>query len=374
MKFNFFHLMPYPDYDKLPHEWPVSTHGIDSTRIQALYNEYIDEMVDAENYGFDWVGCNEHHFSPYGLMSNPNLIAGALARQTSKAKIAIVGNLLPLLNPVRVAEEYAMIDVMSGGRLIAGFLRGIPHEYIAYNIPPSESRSRLREATELIIKCWTEDEPFGWEGEHYQFPAISIWPKPIQKPHPRILMSASNAESAEFVAKMRAIMGITLIQDLSIAKAAVENFKRTASSYGWEPTPDDILVGQQICIADTDEEARHHMAAAQTYFHQTLMRPQRSAQQLVLGQSRYYTEADAGENFQKRLATLRGRTVEEQIEAGSIICGSPQSVIKQIKRLRQELDCGLLNLTIKVGNMPGSVVRRGMELFRDRVAPEVAGL
>ncbi|CDZ33314.1 Luciferase-like, subgroup [Neorhizobium galegae bv. officinalis] len=374
MKFNFFHLMPYPDYDKLPHEWPVSTHGIDSTRIQALYNEYIDEMVDAENYGFDWVGCNEHHFSPYGLMSNPNLIAGALARQTSKAKIAIVGNLLPLLNPVRVAEEYAMIDVMSGGRLIAGFLRGIPHEYIAYNIPPSESRSRLREATELIIKCWTEDEPFGWEGEHYQFPAISIWPKPIQKPHPRILMSASNAESAEFVAKMRAIMGITLIQDLSIAKAAVENFKKTARSYGWEPTPDDILVGQQICIADTDEEARHHMAAAQTYFHQTLMRPQRSAQQLVLGQSRYYTEADAGEKFQKRLATLRGRTVEEQIEAGSIICGSPQSVIKQIKRLRQELDCGLLNLTIKVGNMPGSVVRRGMELFRDHVAPEVAGL
>ncbi|CDZ56765.1 LLM class flavin-dependent oxidoreductase [Neorhizobium galegae] len=374
MKFNFFHLMPYPDYDKLPHEWPVSTHGIDSTRIQALYNEYLDEMVDAENYGFDWVGCNEHHFSPYGLMSNPNLIAGALARQTSKAKIAIVGNLLPLLNPVRVAEEYAMIDVMSGGRLVAGFLRGIPHEYIAYNIPPSESRSRLREATELIIKCWTEDEPFGWEGEHYQFPTISIWPKPIQKPHPRILMSASNAESAEFVAKMRAIMGITLIQDLSIAKAAIENFKKTARSYGWEPTPDDILVGQQICIADTDEEAKHHMAAAQTYFHQTLMRPQRSAQQLVLGQSRYYTEADAGENFQKRLATLRGRTVEEQIEAGSIICGSPQSVIRQIKRLRQELDCGLLNLTIKVGNMPGSVVRRGMELFRDRVAPEVAGL
>ncbi|WP_117193223.1 LLM class flavin-dependent oxidoreductase [Rhizobium terrae] len=374
MKFNFFHLMPYPDYDKLPHEWPVSTHGIDSRRIQGLYNEYIDEMVDAENYGFDWVGCNEHHYSPYGLMSNPNLIAGALARQTSKAKIAIVGNLLPLLNPIRVAEEYAMIDVMSGGRLIAGFLRGIPHEYIAYNIPPSESRSRLREAAELIIKAWTEDEPFGWEGEHYQFPAVSIWPKPIQKPHPRILMSASNAESAEFVAKMRAIMGITLIQNIGAAKDAVDYFKKTARSYGWEPTPDDILVGQQICIADTDEEAKHHMASAQTYFHQTLMRPQRSAQQLVLGQSRYYTEADAGENFQKRLATLRGRTVDEQIEAGSIICGSPESVVKQIRRLRQELDCGLLNLTIKVGNMPGSVVRRGMELFRDRVAPEVASL
>lgn len=374
MKFNFFHLMPFPDYDKVPHEWPVSTHGIDSHRIHDLYKEYVGEMADAENYGFDWVGCNEHHYSPYGLMSNPNLVASALAMQTKNARIAVVGNLLPLLNPVRVAEEYAMIDVMSGGRLVAGFLRGIPHEYIAYNIPPSESRSRLREATELIIKAWTEDEPFGWEGEHYQFPAVSIWPKPIQKPHPRILMSASNEESAEFVAKMRAIMGVTLIQDLGAAKKAIDYFKTTARKYGWEPTPDDILVGQQICIADTDEEARHHMASAQAYFHQTLMRPNRTAQQLVLQQSRYYTESNAGENFQKRLATLRGRTVEEQIEAGSIICGGPESVIAQIKRLRGELGCGLLNLTVKVGNMPTSVVRRGMELFRDRIAPEVAGL
>lgn len=374
MKFNFFHLMPYPDYDQVPHEWPVSTHGIDSNRIQGLYREYIDQMAEAENHGFDWVGCNEHHYSPYGLMANPNLVASGLATRTNSAKIAVVGNLLPLLNPIRVAEEYAMIDVMSGGRLIAGFLRGIPHEYIAYNISPDESRSRLREATELIIKCWTEDEPFGWEGEHYQYPAVSIWPKPIQKPHPRILMSASNEESAEFVAKMRAIMGITLIQNLDAAKSAVKHFKTVSRGYGWDPTPDDILVGQQFCLCDTDDEAREHMQAAQTYFHQTLMRPQRNAQQLVLQQSRYYTGSDVGENFQKRLATLRSRSVDEQIEAGSIICGGPDSVVKQITRLRDELGCGIINLTVKVGNLPDGVVRRGMELFRDKVAPRVSGL
>lgn len=374
MKFNFFHLMPYPDYDKEPHEWPVSTAGIDSERVTELYRTYVEEMAEAENHGFDWVGCNEHHYSPYGLMANPNLVASALALRTRKARIAVVGNLLPLLNPIRVAEEYAMIDVMSGGRLVAGFLRGIPHEYIAYNIAPGESRSRLREAAELIVKAWTEDEPFGWEGEHYQFPAVSIWPKPIQKPHPRILMSASNAESAEFVAKMRAIMGVTLIRDIGSAREAIDHFRKVARFHGWEPTPDDILVGQQFCVAETDEEAREHMAAAQAYFHQTLMRPQHSAQQLVLQQSRYYTGSDVGESFQKRLATLRSRTVDEQIEAGSIICGSPESVVKQIKRLRDELGCGIINLTVKVGNMPTHVLRRGMELFRDRIAPHVAGL
>ncbi len=374
MKFNFFHLMPYPDFDREPHEWPVSTQGIDSTRITGLYRTYVDQLVEAETSGFDWIGCNEHHYSPYGLNPNPNLIASALAMRTDRAKIAVMGNLLPLLNPVRVAEEYAMIDVMSGGRLIAGFLRGIPHEYIGYNVPPDESRSRLREATELILKCWTEDEPFGWEGEHYQFPAVSIWPKPVQKPHPRILMSASNAESAEFVAKMRAIMGITLIQNLDAAREAITHFRKVSNGYGWDPTPDDILVGQQFCLCDTDAEAHAVMASAQDYFHQTLMRPQRSAQQLVLQQSRYYTGADIGENFQKRLATLRARTVQEQIDAGSIICGGPDSVVRQIRRLKDELGCGIINLTMKVGNMPDSVVSRGMTLFRERVAPQVAAL
>jgi alkanesulfonate monooxygenase SsuD/methylene tetrahydromethanopterin reductase-like flavin-dependent oxidoreductase (luciferase family) len=103
------------------------------------------------------------------------------------------------------------------------------------------------------------------------------------------------------------------------------------------------------------------------------MRPQRTAQQLVLQQSRYYTREDVAENFQKRLATLRGRTVEEQIDAGSIICGGPESVIRQIRRLRDEIGCGVINLTAKVGNLPDAVVRRGMELFRERVVPELGG-
>ena len=110
-------------------------------------------MAFAEQCGFDWVGCNEHHFSPYGLMANCNLIGAALSQRTSTIKLAMLGNLIPLLNPIRVAEEYAMIDVMSGGRLIAGMIRGVPHEYIAYNIVPDESRERLREAAALIVKA-----------------------------------------------------------------------------------------------------------------------------------------------------------------------------------------------------------------------------
>jgi len=180
MKFSYFHLMPWTDLTEAPAQWPAGNAAFVPKRGKELYDNSIHTMAFAEQCGFDWVGCNEHHFSPYGLMANCNLIGAALSQRTSTIKLAMLGNLIPLLNPVRVAEEYAMLDVMSGGRLVAGMIRGVPHEYIAYNVVPDESRERLREAAALIVKCWTEPEPFGWEGEFYQYPSISIWPKPMQ--------------------------------------------------------------------------------------------------------------------------------------------------------------------------------------------------
>ena len=137
MKFCFFHLMPFTGVKEVTPEWPTPNRMFDPARAHELYRDYVDTMVYAERCGFDWVGCNEHHFSPYGLMANCNLIGGALVYPTKKIRIAMMGNLVPLNNPVRVAEEYAMLDCMSGGRLVAGLMRGIPHEYIAYNIPPA---------------------------------------------------------------------------------------------------------------------------------------------------------------------------------------------------------------------------------------------
>lgn len=374
MKFNFFHLMPWPDYPREPEEWPVSNKEFDPERGRQLYADYIDCMAYAEQCGFDSIGCNEHHFSPYGLMSNPNLIGAALVYRTKRVKLALLGNLVPLLNPIRVAEEYAMLDVMSGGRVLAGMMRGIPHEYIAYNVPPSESRERLREAVALIIKAWTEPEPFGWEGQFYQFPSVSIWPKPYQKPYPRLLMSGTNEESAEFVAQHGAKLGIVLIADLSIARGNIDFYYKVARSCGWEPTPDDVLIGHHTCIADTDEEAREHMRKALDYFHHILMRPQRSAQQLVIQKTRYYQKEGSSEKFEARLATLRGRSLEDQIESGSVYCGRPETVVEQIKRVHRVLGHGTEQFTMKVGNMPDAVVRRGMELFRDRVQPALKDL
>ena len=323
MLFNYFHLMPWTYCDEPPTTWPVSNKTFDPAKAQALYRTYVDDMAYAEDCGFDWVGCNEHHFSPYGLMSNCNLIGSVLAHRTGKIKLGMLGNLVPLLNPVRVAEEYAMLDVMSGGRLIAGFMRGIPHEYRAYNVNPDESMGRLDEAARLIVKCWTSDEPFRWEGKFYNYPSVSIWPRPMQRPHPPLLMSAATAESAAFAAKHKAIMGMTLIADLDVACANIELYKRECRAHGWEPGVQHILTGHQTVIAETDSEALEIMRGGLDYFHRVLMRPQREVQTEVLNKTGYYGEQNSKQYFDKRLATLRERTLEEQIDAGTVLCGSP---------------------------------------------------
>jgi alkanesulfonate monooxygenase SsuD/methylene tetrahydromethanopterin reductase-like flavin-dependent oxidoreductase (luciferase family) len=372
-RFCFFHLMPYAELDESSDDWPISNEPFDPARGTQLYQTYIEQMAFAEECGFDWVGCNEHHFSPYGLMSNPNLIGAVLAQRTKRARLAMLGNLVPLLNPVRVAEEYAMLDVLSGGRLIAGFMRGIAHEYAAYNVPPDDSWSRLREAYELIVKAWTEPEPFRWEGEHYQFRSVSIWPRPVQRPHPRILMSGGSVDSAEFAAKKRAIMGIVQLENLEVARANADVYREAARSAGWEPQPEDVLVGLHTCIAETDEEAHELLSRAEAYFYSVLSGGPRTAQRIILQKTRYHGERAAKYQAERR-ARLKAMTLDDRIDAGTVLCGSPKTVVDQIRRVTDAVGNGVFNVNFKIGRMPNEAVTRGMQLFRDQVLPEVRDL
>lgn len=267
-----------------------------------------------------------------------------------------------------------MLDCMSGGRLIAGLMRGIPHEYIAYNIPPDESWERQREGIALIVRAWTEPEPFGWEGKHFHFRQVSIWPKPLQKPHPPLVISASSLESARFAGEMKATMGMVLISDLALAKECISVYRDAARASGWQPRPENILIGMHTCIAETDEAAKNALSAAKRYFDQVLMGGPRSAGRLVLQKTRYYQDQANAGRMQQRLQKREAATLEEQIAGGMVFCGSPESVVRQMRRVHAELGNGVFNLTMQVGNLPDAVVRRGMELFHDRVLPEVRDL
>ncbi len=373
-KFSFFHLMPWTELDQSSDDWPIPNESFDAVKATDLYRTYVDEMAFAEECGFDWIGCNEHHYSPYGLMANCNLVGAALAQKTSRVRLAMLGNLIPLLNPVRVAEEYAMLDVMSGGRLVAGFMRGIAHEYAAYNVVPDDSWDRFKEASELIVRAWTEPQPFRWEGQHYQFRSVSIWPRPRQQPHPTVLMSGGSEPSAQFAAESHAMMGIVQLDTLERARESVDVYRQAAREHGWEPGPDCVLVGLHTCIAETDEEAQRLLGEAEAYFYGVLSGGPRTAQRIILQKTRYYEHTASSEDRAARRARLKTMTIQDRIEAGTVLCGSPKTVVEQIKRTIKTVGNGVFNTNFKIGRMPNDAVYRGMKLFRDQVLPEVHNL
>ena len=153
----------------------------------------------AEQAGFDWVSLSEHHYAPGLMTPNPIVLAAALSQATSRVKIALLGPLLPLINPVRTAEEIAMLDALSHGRVVVLFLRGTPNEHHTYGgIEPAATRTITQEGVQLIRKAWTEPKPFAWEGEHFHFNTVSVWPRTVQDPHPPIFYSGNSDKSAEF--------------------------------------------------------------------------------------------------------------------------------------------------------------------------------
>jgi alkanesulfonate monooxygenase SsuD/methylene tetrahydromethanopterin reductase-like flavin-dependent oxidoreductase (luciferase family) len=253
-------------------------------------------------------------------------------------------------------------------------MRGIPHEYVAYNVPPSESFGRMLEASELIRKAWSQPQPFGWEGKYYQFRAISIWPRPVQQPGPRVLMSGSTPESARFAAQNHAKLGIVRLTDLESVRDCIKVYKEAAEEAGWMPEPDDILIGQYTSIAETEAEAKKNLEGGIDYFLNVLNGGIRTAAQLVLQKTRYYTKPTAIERTAQRVAVLKGMSIEERVDKGLVLCGTPDQVVKQIKNLHRELGMGVINVVMKVGNVPNDAIHRGMTLFKNHVVEHVRDL
>jgi alkanesulfonate monooxygenase SsuD/methylene tetrahydromethanopterin reductase-like flavin-dependent oxidoreductase (luciferase family) len=194
MKFMWFHLMPYTELpedfrEKHPSVW-VDIHSslFDPRRAHHMYNDFMDELEYAAACGFDAICVNEHHSNGYGLMPSPNLIAASLSRRTTDTTICVMGNSLALYNPpTRVAEEFAMIDCISGGRLIAGFPVGTPmDDCFAYGQNPSQLRDRYYEAHDLVMKAWQHPDTFAFNGRYNQQRYVNIWPRPVQRPHPPV--------------------------------------------------------------------------------------------------------------------------------------------------------------------------------------------
>ncbi|MGE4011385.1 MAG: LLM class flavin-dependent oxidoreductase, partial [Alphaproteobacteria bacterium] len=265
MKFFFFHLMPYADLDlsyadKYNSAWVTLPNTyFDPKKGHALYNRYLDEIEYADACGFDGVCVNEHHQNAYGLMPSPGIMAGALSRRTKNVKIAVLGRALPLLNnPTVVAEEYAMLDQITGGRLVAGFVRGIGAEYHAFGANPAFSHERFMEAHDLIVQSWTRPGPFAFEGKHYHYDYVNVWPRTFQQPHPPIwIPSQGSQETIDWASHPdRKYTYLQTFSPVTVMAKYLGAYKEAALKYGYTAQSSQLGWAIPIYVAETDAQAR----------------------------------------------------------------------------------------------------------------------
>jgi alkanesulfonate monooxygenase SsuD/methylene tetrahydromethanopterin reductase-like flavin-dependent oxidoreductase (luciferase family) len=371
VRFFSFHLMPYPglppDYDG-PAWVTCPNEFFDPKLGGALYNRYIDELVYAEELGFDGVCVNEHHQNAYGIMPSPNLIASVLARLTSRVRIAVVGNALPLYDPpTRVAEEFAMIDCISGGRLIAGMVVGGGPEYYSFSLNPAHARERFAEAHDLILRVWTEPGPFEFTGKHYKLRYVNSWPRPIQQPHPEIwIPGVGSLETLEFVAKHRyAYMGIPYFH-INVFERMFTMMREACQKEGYEADPLQLGWLVPIFVAETDAEARRRYEEHFWYFVRRLLPG-------INISPPGYTSVRSVENIMKNTGTfaLNLKTWDEVVEGQYAIVGSPETVTELLAANVERLGVGNMLGLFQLGTLPAADTKRNLELFATEVMPKL---
>ncbi|MBI1832879.1 MAG: LLM class flavin-dependent oxidoreductase [Planctomycetes bacterium] len=374
MKYFFFHLMSWPhlpaDFDaKYESAWIWAPNSLyDPVKGHELYREYINTLAYAEELGFDGVCVNEHHQNAYGLMPSPNVIAGALTQRTQKMKIAVIGNALPLYNPpLRVAEEFAMLDVMSNGRLMAGMVIGGGPEYFSYQIEPTTAREKFREALDLIVKAWTTPGPFTWHSKHYFFQAVNPWPTPLQKPHPPIwIPGVGSLETIEFVAQRRyAYMGVPYFH-IDVFRKVFAQFREACERAGYKAHPEQMGWGVPIYVAETDKQAREEFEPSLWYFVKNLLKG------IGLTPPGYTSAKSAAAILKNQKYFLYKQETWADIEDGVFaIVGSPETVRQKLERYQKELGVGVVLTGCQVGALPHHLARKSMELLAREVLPKV---
>lgn len=384
MKCHFFHLMPWPDLpddfqQKYRSVWvDVPSHLYDPVRGHEVYNDYLDELEFAADAGFDGICVNEHHSNAYGLMPSPNLMAAALARRTSNAALVVMGNSLALYNPpIRVAEEFAMLDVISGGRLVAGFPVGSSMDTnYAYGQTPIDLREKYQEAHDLIIRAWTDPDVFTWNGKYTQLRYVNTWPKPIQKPHPPVwIPGGGSIETWDWVLERDYVYCYLSYFGYMRAEAVMKKFWARADELGVDHNPYRAGFLQFVGVSDTDEEAEADYAEAADYFYNRCLHVAPGFADAPGYRTLATVKAGMLAQVGAAAAAMReGLTWKSMVDQGYIIAGSPETVRRKLEEVAKGLNVGHMMFLLHFGNMSKATVTKNTRLFTEQVMPHLQKL
>ena len=333
-----------------------------------VYNEGLDRLELAEELGFDGVFVAEHHQSAYGMIPSPNILAAMLARRTSRMKIGVLGAALPLYgNPLRIAEEHAMIDVISGGRMISGLVMGGQPEYYGTNINPAEARGRFREGLDLIIEAWTRPGPFPFSGQYYQPRYVNPWPLPIQKPHPPIwIPGVGSIETIKMVAERGyTYCGVPFFKRSSVEKNYAM-FRQAWLDAGREPDPNSLALLTPVYVTDRDDKVRAEYEPHVWYQIRKLMQWHSGSN------APGYMSAESTVRFVQNVGTdtmMGCQTWDDIVAGGYVIAGSPSTVAESLAERLGAVGAGNVCLFFDFGNLSHEASVRSMTLFAEEVMP-----
>ncbi|WP_319449717.1 MULTISPECIES: LLM class flavin-dependent oxidoreductase [unclassified Mycobacterium] len=381
MKFHFFHLMPYPELpadlrDRYRSVWvdlPVK-EIYDPVVGNRAYHEYLDELEYADSVGFDGICVNEHHQNGYGGMPSPNLMAATLARRTSSSNIVVLGNTVPLYNPpTRIAEEFAMLDVLSGGRLVAGMPLGSAMDTAyAMGQSPTTLREKYREGVDLITRAWKADEPFAFNGKYTQLRYVNPWPRPIQQPHPPIwIPGTGSVETWSWCAENDYLYAYLSFFGYAGAQKMMDGYWDVVAEQGGERNPFSAGFVQTVAVADSDAHAEDLYSEAATYFYNRCLYLYPG----FVSPPGYMSEASMRKGIegqmQQAAAMSPDLTWNQMIERGYIIAGHPDTVTEQLNELTTNLNVGQLMLLLHFGNLSRERTMDNIARFASDVAPRL---
>lgn len=335
---------------------------------QQIIDEQLDIMLQAEDYGFDSVWPAEHHFREYGHCATPALILAALATRTKRLRLGTGVVVLPLNHPVRVAEDYAFLDVLSNGRIDLGIGRGYqPHEYAGYGIDQTRSKEMFCEAIEIIQKAWTE-ESFSYHGDFYQFDDLSVYPKPVQQPHPPIWMASLSAETFELCGRY----GFNLLCapvfgfNVQTGAAQIEQYRQALSAHGQDPAKFGIAALSMTYVAETTQQALEDFQEGVMWYMRTF--------QKYVAPPKGQAPVPGFEMYAQIRDLLDLAEWDRLLAAGAVVCGSPDEVVQRIGEMSDQ--CGFTEYLAwtRIGGLAHDKVMRCMDLMASKVMPQLRGM
>ena len=387
MQIFLFDLLPFDrHFDQFKSNrfmpYPLPGDLFDAETAARSYEQHLQVWEEMDCLGYDGVGLNEHHTTPHGLMNSPNLMAAAAAQRTRRLKFFILGNLLPLHNPLRIAEELAMVDCLSRGRVMSGFARGVPREYKVYDVPMAESRARFDEALDVILKAWTQDV-FSHQGKYWSYKDVAIWPRPYQRPHPPVWIPFTGSKETIDRTAAGNFSAAIYHPNAGVIEDMIGYFARALARHGHRIRPDQLCLLADAWVADNATQALDQYLPYYLYFNQVLWHhgssapgqaPPPATSGYVSSASHDYVRPE-NQPFvafdREKIRQMNRADVESQVARGELAFGSAKEVTERLIATAEHAGANVLLLNLNLGALPHDLHLEQVRRFGREVLPKL---